>query len=482
MWNRYIIKCVYIGIYSYWKGTYDMKRFSIDELDKNAHIHFIGIGGISMSGLAHIAIRDGFRVTGSDRAKSDITDKLEKEGAVIYEGHDAANVEGADLVVYTAAVKPDNPEMAEASAKGIRLIDRAEFLGAIMKNYKHAVGVSGTHGKTTTTSMLAHALIHAGADPTISVGGVLDLIGGNIRCGRSDFFVTEACEYTNSFLKFYPTIALITNIEEDHLDFFTGIEMIRESFRAFAELTRGVGQVVAFGEDENIRLALDGSGLDVITYGMSAANDYYAADIVYNAGYPSFDVYKKGEKLCHVSLNVPGSHNILNALATITVCGLLGVDARTAACGIETFRGTRRRFEKKGFVNGAVVLDDYAHHPTEIKATLKAAKAFPHGRIRCVFQPHTYSRTRTLWNEFVNAFDDADELIITHIYAAREVYDGATNPDRLADEIAAKGIDAKYMEEFTDIAEYIKSTAEKGDIIFTMGAGDVTNIGPMVVE
>lgn len=329
--------------------------------------------------------------------------------------------------------------------------------------------------------MLAHALIHAGTDPTISVGGVLDLIDGNIRCGKSDLFVTEACEYTNSFLKFYPTIALITNIEEDHLDFFTGIEMIRESFRSFAELTRGVGCVVAYGEDENIRIALDGSGLEIITYGMGSGNDYYAANVEYHAGYPSFDVFRKDEKLCSVSLNVPGDHNILNALASIAVCELLGVDAKTAAAGIETFKGTHRRFEKKGFVGGAIVLDDYAHHPTEIKATLKAAKAFPHNRIRCIFQPHTYSRTRTLWNEFVNAFDDADELILTHIYAAREIYDGVTDPDRLAAEIAAKGIDAKYMETFEEIEDYIKTTAQEGDIIFTMGAGDVTNIGPALV-
>lgn len=459
-----------------------MKRFMINELEKGAHIHFIGIGGISMSGLAHIALCDGFKVTGSDRAKSDITDKLEAEGAIIYEGHAAENIEGAQLVVHTAAVKADNPEMAAAVQNGIRLIDRAEFLGAVMKNYNHAVGVAGTHGKTTTTSMLAHALIHADTDPTISVGGELDLIGGNIRCGSSDLFVTEACEYTNSFLKFYPTIALITNIEEDHLDFFTGIEMIRESFRSFAELTKDIGSVVAYGEDENIRLALDGCELNIITYGMGDTNDYYAANIVYNAGYPSFDIMKSGKKLCSVSLNVPGNHNILNTLATIAVCELLGVDAQTAADGVETFKGTHRRFEKKGFLNGAIVLDDYAHHPTEIKATLKAAKAFPHNRIRCIFQPHTYSRTRTLWNEFVNAFYDADELILTHIYAAREVYDGVTDPDRLADEIAAKGVNAKYIDKFEDIEEYIKASAEQGDIIFTMGAGDVTNIGPAIVE
>lgn len=459
-----------------------MKKFTLDELNNNAHIHFIGIGGISMSGLAHIAISNGCKVTGSDRTKSEITDRLEAEGAIIYEGHDAKNIEGADLVVHTAAVKDDNPEMTEAARRGIRLVDRAEFLGALMKKYKHAVGVAGTHGKTTTTSMLAHALLYADTDPTISVGGILDLIGGNIRCGKSDLFVTEACEYTNSFLKFYPTIALITNIEEDHLDFFTGIDMIRGSFRQFAELTKGKGSVVAYGEDENIKIALDGADLNIITYGMGSTNDYYAQNIVYNAGYPSFDVYKHGEKLCHISLNVPGDHNILNSLATIAVCALLGVDAEPAAKGIETFKGTHRRFEKKGFVNGAVVLDDYAHHPTEIKATLKAAKAFPHKKIICIFQPHTYSRTRTLWQEFLTAFDDADELIITHIYAAREVYDGVTDPDKLAAEIAERGIDAKYIDSFEEIADYIKKNASENDIVFTMGAGDVTNIGPMITE
>lgn len=459
-----------------------MKKFTMNDLNDNAVIHFIGIGGISMSGLAHVALARGYKVTGSDRARSDITQRLENEGAVIYEGHAGKNIGNADLVVHTAAVKDDNPEMIEARKRGIRLIDRAEFLGALMKEYHHAVGVAGTHGKTTTTSMLAHALIGAGEDPTISIGGELDLIGGNIHCGTSDLFITEACEYTNSFLKFFPTVALITNIEEDHLDFFTGIEMIRDSFRQFAELTRGIGKVVAYGEDENIKLALEGSDLDIITYGMSNSNDYYAENIVYHAGYPSFDVYKKGRKLCSVSLNVPGEHNILNALATIAVCEILGVNAKAAAKGLETFKGTHRRFEKKGFLNGAVVLDDYAHHPTEIKATLTAAKAFPHKRIVCVFQPHTYSRTRTLWDDFLTAFDDTDELIITHIYAAREKPDGVTSAEKLAEAIAERGINAKYMEDFSDIEEYLKNTVAEGDIVFTMGAGDVTNIGAAITK
>ncbi len=459
-----------------------MDRFTLNDIKSDAHIHFIGIGGISMSGLAQIALQMGYKVTGSDRAKSHITDKLEALGAVICEGHASENVAGADLCVHTAAVKMDNPEMAEAVSKGIRLIDRAEFLGALMKNYTHAVGVSGTHGKTTTTSMLAHALINAELDPTISVGGELDIIDGNIRTGGSDFFVTEACEYTNSFLKFYPTVALITNIEEDHLDFFSGIEEIRESFRNFAELTANKGDVVALGSDENIRIALDGADLKITTYGMTEEFDYYPKNIVYKAGYPAFDVYKNGELVCHLDLNVPGEHNILNSLATIAVCAIMGADTEKAARGIETFKGTHRRFERKGTVNGAIVLDDYAHHPTEIKATLKAAKDFEHNRIICIFQPHTYSRTRTLWEDFVNAFDDSDELILTSIYAAREPSDGVTTSEKLADAIKEKGVNARYIEDFNEIAEYIKKTASDGDIIFTMGAGNVTDIGKMILN
>ena len=460
-----------------------MDRFDLKQISKNAHIHFIGIGGISMSGLAMIALQNGYKVTGSDRSRSHITDKLSDMGAKIYEGHDEKNIDGADLCVHTAAVKMDNPEMAEAVRKNIRLIDRAEFMGAIMKNYNHAVGVSGTHGKTTTTSMIAHALINADLDPTISVGGELDIIGGNIRTGGSEYFVTEACEYTNSFLKFYPTIALITNIEEDHLDFFTGgITQIRESFRQFAELTRNKGSVVALGSDENIRIALEGSDLDITTYGMTDEYDYYPKNIVYRAGYPSFDVYKNGEMICHLNLNVPGDHNILNSLATIAVCELMGADIEKSAKGIEAFKGTHRRFERKGEVNGAIVLDDYAHHPTEIKATLKAAKEFPHNKIMCIFQPHTYSRTRTLWNEFVAAFGDADELILTHIYAAREKYDGVTDPQKLAKEIQETGVNAKYIDDFDDIAKYVKENAQEGDIVFTMGAGDVTEIGGKIID
>lgn len=463
-----------------------MDRFVMSDIEKNASIHFIGIGGISMSGLAQIILKDGYRVTGSDWNESPITRKLEAMGADIVYGHGACNTSGiekASLIVYTAAAKADNPEIIAAKERGVRLIDRAEFLGAIMKNYVHAVGVSGTHGKTTTTSMLAHALIGAGIDPTISLGGELDLIGGNVRTGSSDYFVTEACEYTNSFLKFYPTIALITNIEEDHLDFFSGIDEIIESFRSFAYLTKDIGCVVAMGADKNIQKALIGADeLKIITYGMEDKFDYYSENVVYHAGFPSFDVMKNGRKICHITMNVPGEHNILNALAAIAVCNLSDVDVQTAADGIETFKGTHRRFEKKGFLNGAVVIDDYAHHPTEIIATLNAARKFPHNKIWCVFQPHTYSRTRTLWKEFTEAFDDADELILTHIYAAREKFDGVTKPENLAEDIKKRGNSVHYIDEFADIANFLKENVCEGDIVFTMGAGDVVNINELIIK
>lgn len=468
-----------------------MDRFDFSQIQNGAQIHFIGIGGISMSGLARLMLTRGYSVTGSDWNRSDITAELEKAGARIYYGHGCSEyIDGASLVVYTAAAHADNPEMMRAQQLGKRRIDRAEFLGAVMLEYPNSVGVAGTHGKTTTTSMLAHALIHAEKDPTISVGGVLDLIGGNFRVGGSDYFVTEACEYTNSFLKFYPKIALITNIEEDHLDFFSGIDEIIESFKKYAELTRLAdgGAVAAWGADKNVRRALDGSGLNVVYYGKDEVCadglkcDVYAENITHTGGFPSFDAVMRGERLCRVNLNVPGEHNILNALAVITVCSLMGIDPETAAEGIESFRGTHRRFEKKGMFGGAVVIDDYAHHPTEIKATLKAAKEFEHNKLWCVFQPHTYTRTKTLWEEFVGAFDDADELILADIYPAREEFDGVTRSEDLAADIKKRGVNARFAGSFEEIEQILKNEVQEGDMVFTVGAGDVYKIGEALVK
>lgn len=457
--------------------------FDIYSLPDGARIHFIGIGGVSMSGLAQILLNRGYTVSGSDRTRSAATDKLEKLGAKIYIGHNAQNVRGAALAVHTAAVHEDNPELAAARSEGIPVITRAVCLGSIMRRYPHAVNVAGTHGKTTTTSMLAHALIYAGKDPTISVGGELDIIGGNIRVGNSDYFVTEACEYTNSFLSFFPTIALITNIEEDHLDFFSGIDDIIQSFRRFALLTKGKGKVVAIGSDENVKRALDGTGCDIVTYGIDGDYDFTAENIVYRGGFAEFDIVQRGKGVVSsAALKVPGEHNVLNTLAAAAVCDCLGIDVAEAVRGVEGFSGTHRRFEKKGMLGGAVVIDDYAHHPTEIKATLTAAKKFEYNRLWCVFQPHTYTRTKTLWNEFLTAFDSVDELIVTDIYAAREQFDGVTTAKGLAEDIAARGVKARYVKDFADIENILRSETADGDMIFTMGAGNVFEIGENLVK
>ncbi len=459
-----------------------MSRFELSDLKENAHIHFIGIGGISMSGLAMVLIKKGYKVTGSDRQKSAITDKLEANGIVVYEGHNAKNVLGTDLVVHTAAVHDDNPEMKCAKENNIRLIDRAECLGAIMKLYEKAIGVSGTHGKTTTTGMLTHALMYADADPTVSIGGELDIIDGNIRTGRSDVFVTEACEYTNSFLKFFPSIAIITNIEEDHLDFFTGIEHIRKSFGDFAELTNDKGYVVANGDDEDVRIALKDRNCRVIYYGKSELCDYRYDNLIFKNGYPEFDVIHNGKIISHINLYVPGIHNVMNALSVVATCELLGLEVETISKGIETFKGTHRRFEKLGTLNGATIIADYAHHPTEIIATLKAAKSFEYNRMWCVFQPHTYTRTRALWNDFLTCFDDCDKLVLTHIYAAREPFDGVTKASTLATEIKQRGRDTVYIEDFSQVCEHLKENVSENDLVFIMGAGDVIQIGYDIIE
>lgn len=460
-----------------------MKRFELSELKEGSHIHFIGIGGISMSGLAVILLQKGYTVSGSDREKSAITEKLENMGIKVFIGHFGENAKGSDLVVHTAAVHEDNPEMIYAMENNIRLIDRAECLGAIMKLYPNAVGVSGTHGKTTTTGMLTHALINAGIDPTISIGGELDIIGGNIHAGKSDYFVTEACEYTNSFLKFFPTVAVITNIEEDHLDFFSGIEMIRSSFLSFARLTKGIGSVIANRDNENVRIALkDADDLNIIYYGKTSDSDYYPENIVSKNGYPEFDVIKRGEMLAHVTLNVPGFHNVMNTLAVIACCDVLGLDVSKCAKGVETYKGTHRRFEKLGTLNGATIIADYAHHPTEIEATLKAASEFDYNRMWCVFQPHTYTRTKTLWNRFLTCFDKCDKLVVTHIYAAREKFDGVTKASDLAMQIKNRGKDTVYIEDFSQIEEYLKENVEPDDMVFIMGAGDIVNVGYDIVK
>ena len=446
----------------------------------NQKIHFIGIGGISMSGLAEILVKKGFKVSGSDMKNSKITRHLEQLGVDFHLGHLPSNIkEDLDLVVYTAAVKEDNPELMEARKKNIPTMDRAEFLGQIMRNYPYAIAVSGTHGKTTTTSMLSHILLEAKKDPTISVGGILDAIGGNIRTGHSDYFITEACEYCDSFLKFFPYIGIILNIEEDHLDYFKDIEHIRKSFTSFAKRIPKDGTLVINGDIENIHAILDEVNCRVITFGTDASRVMWtAANISYNEkACGSFDLFYQGKNMGRISLSVPGVHNIYNALAACACAYVLDIPVEDMANGLKKYTGTHQRFEIKGNLKGITIVDDYAHHPTEIKATLAVANRYPHNRLWCVFQPHTYSRTKAFLKEFAEALTAADHIILTDIYAAREKDLGEIHSKDLQREIEKLGKKAYYFSDFESIENFLLQNCIPGDLLITMGAGDVNIIG-----
>ncbi len=443
------------------------------------HVHFIGIGGISMSGLAEILMKEGFTVSGSDNKESSLTDHLTDKGAVIFYGQKASNIiDGINVVVYTAAIHEDNEEFMEAKRQGLPMLSRAELLGQLMTNYDTPIAVSGTHGKTTTTSMLSHIFLAGDMDPTISVGGILKAIHGNIRVGSSGLFVTEACEYTNSFLHFFPKISVILNIDADHLDFFKDLDDIRHSFRLFAELLPEDGTLVINGDIENLSYITDGLACRVVTFGREASLDYSASDIQYDEqGNASFDLIRHGMPSGHVTLSVGGEHNVYNALSAIAVADLLGVSAETIQEGLLSFHGTDRRFEYKGEFNGITVIDDYAHHPTEIEATLKSAAHYPHRELWCIFQPHTYTRTKALFDEFAQALSHTDHLILADIYAARETDTLGISSEQLARAAASYGCDAIYLPSFDEIEKYVRDHCQSGDLLITMGAGDVVNIG-----
>ena len=453
-------------------------------LNQPIHIHFIGIGGISMSGLAEILLKEWFVISGSDTKESALTEHLEKLGARIFYGQKASNIiEGIDLAVYTAAIHEDNEEFAEARRQGIPMLSRAELLGQLMKNYDVPVAISGTHGKTTTTSMLSHILLAAKKDPTISVGGILKAIGGNIRVGSSELFVTEACEYTNSFLHFFPKIAVILNIDADHLDFFKDLDDIRHSFRRFAQLLPADGTLIINKEIEHLEEITDGLSCRVVTFGLDPSADYYADQISHDeTGNAAFHVISHGKDTGRVELSVKGDHNICNALSVIAVADLLDISRDDVCSGLQSFTGTDRRFEHKGDWNGVTVIDDYAHHPTEIQATLKAADVYPHREIWCVFQPHTYTRTKALFPEFVEALSHTDHVVLADIYAARETDTLGVSSQLLAEELKKKGCDAYYLPSFEAIEDFLKTHCQKGDVLITMGAGNVVNIGEALLK
>ncbi len=452
--------------------------------EKPVHVHFIGIGGISMSGLAKVLLKEGFTISGSDNKRSALTEQLEGAGATIFYGQKASNIiEGIDVVVYTAAIHADNEEYKAAVDKGLYMLKRSQLLGQLMRNYDIPIAVSGTHGKTTTTSMLTHILLAADTDPTISVGGILNAIGGNIRVGNSEIFVTEACEYTNSFLEFFPKISIVLNIDEDHLDFFKDLEDIRRSFRRFAELLPADGFLVINGDIENLDGIINGLSCKVITYGTDTALDYRAVNISHNElGNASFDLIKKGDFIKRITLSVNGDHNVSNALAALAVADLLDISVEESAEGLKKFRGTKRRFEYKGEVNGITIIDDYAHHPTEIRASLMAARHYPHREIWCIFQPHTYTRTKALFHEFVDALSYTDHIILADIYAARETDTLGISSEDIAKSLCESGMDAYYLPSFEKIEAFCLEKCKKGDMLITMGAGDVVNIGDALLK
>lgn len=453
-----------------------MPTFSIADLKPGAEVHMIGIGGISMSALAEILLYFGYHVTGSDMQASALTEKLQQNGAQITIGQRAENIRQPDLVCYTAAISEQNPELQAARAAGVPVIERAELLGAIMEKYQYPIAVAGTHGKTTTTSMLALALLAADTDPTVLVGGCLPQIGGNYRIGGNVYLPFEACEYVESFLHFKPYVSIITNVEEDHLDYFTNLNHIISSFGKFASLTSPSGCIIVCSDDENACKVVQNVQRNIIYYGIDSPKaDFTAQKILTDRnGLPSFTVCKGGMPLVELSLRVAGRHNILNALAVTAAADFLNLDLAAVKRGLEQFQGTQRRFDRLGTAEtGFEVVDDYAHHPTEIRATLETAKSMPYNSVWVVFQPHTYSRTKALLDEFPAALELADHVLITDVYPAREAYDGTIH----ACDLAMKIPGSVYMNDKKAIERYLQSHAKAGDLVITMGAGDVWQIG-----
>ncbi len=447
-----------------------------------SHVHFIGIGGISMSGLAEILLENGYRVSGSDMKSSTILKKLENKGAVVSIGHSKDNIGDADLIVYTDAISKDNPELLEAYEKNITTVDRGTFLGQLMKLYKNSIAVSGTHGKTTTTGMMSVIFNNSSLDPTILLGGELDQIGGNVKIGNGEVLLTEACEYKGNILKFYATIGVILNIDEDHLDYYQDLNHIINTFSDFVKLIPEEGHIVANSDDENVKKAVENSRCKVITFGIDNEADYKATHITFNErGLPSFKLIVNNREVYDISLSTIGIHNVYNALAAIAVANICGVSMDCIIDSIAKYTGTHRRQEYKGTLEGATVIDDYAHHPTAVKATLAALRNSSNGRIICAFQPHTYTRTKALLKEFADSFYDADKVIIADIYAAREKDTGVIHSRDLANELVKNGVDAEYLGTFEEIGNYIKDNASEGDIIVTMGAGDIYTVGEMLL-
>ncbi len=465
------------------KGFMEVNMF---EIDKSKFVHCVGIGGIGMSAIAEVLLSRGYKISGSDMNESLKTKELEKKGAVIQSGHEALHVKNAQLVIYTAAASLENPELLYASKNNIKTLSRSEMLGELMKDEKISIAVAGTHGKTSTTSMVSLILENSGKNPTILVGGNLAEINGNMKVGNGDYFVTEACEYMDSFLSLCPNVEIILNIDSDHLDYFKDIDHITDSFDAFVEiLPKKDGLLIAYEANPFVNRVMKKAN-NLVTFGLNNNCDYWAKNISFNhSGMPKFDIFYATEKLCSIELSVPGEFNILNALAAAACCHTLGVDISYIKNTLESYTGIERRFDVQGVTkNGLTVIDDYAHHPTEIKSTLSAIKNMAHNESWCLFQPHTYTRTLALFDAFPESFEDADNIVFADIYAAREKNIYGVTSEQLMKAVKKRFPDKGiwHFETFEEIANHVYQNGEKGDLVLTMGAGDIFKVGEMILE
>ena len=455
--------------------TVDIKTF----FKPGTRVHLAGIGGVSMCPLAEVLAGMGLQVQGSDMSESDTVRQLRAQGIPVAVGHSAENLKDCALVIRTAAIHDDNPEIAGAVARGIPVYERAQAWGAIMQHYQNAVCISGTHGKTTTTSMATHIFMAAQADPTIMIGGTLPLLHSGYRVGRGDTIILESCEYCNSFLNFFPTVAVILNVEADHLDFFKDLADIEHSFHAFADLVPQRGYIISNADDPGAREAVKGLSHPVFTFGIADPDaDCTAHNVAFHDGCPTFDVVIRGETYAHVELHIAGRHNILNSLAAASAAYVLGIPGSAVEEGLATFHGAGRRFERKGTFHGADVFDDYAHHPAELHALLTTAQSMGYERVICAFQPHTYTRTKALFDDFVRELQLPDVTILAEIYAAREKNDiGISSQD-----LAAKIPGAVYCSTLDQVADQLAKLARPGDLILTVGAGDIFRAGEKLLE
>ncbi len=455
-----------------------MSRKPIEDfLIPGKRVHLIGIGGVSMYALGEVLRDKGIFISGSDIQDSDAVRKLRQKGTNVVIGHFSQNIEGADCIIRTAAARDDNVEVQAARLSGIPVFERAEVWGAIMKAYKNALCIAGTHGKTTTTSMSTQIAITANLDPTVMIGGMFPLIGAGHRVGQGDLIIMEACEYCDSFLNFSPTVATITNIEADHLDYFSGLEEIVASFNKYSALTPEDGTVVYNMDDQAAVTAITGINRRLMAFGIDNG-DVHTENLEFDGALAGFDIIFEGKKITNVKLKVPGKYNVYNALAAAASMVALGADYEAIGLALSEFTGSGRRYEYKGELNGAVVYDDYAHHPSEITAVLSAAKAQSKSRVICVFQPHTYTRTNALLADFARELSAADIVILPDIYAARENNTVGISSKNLADLIPG----AKYIQSFTEIADYLSEIVESDDIVLTVGAGDVYLIGDLITK